>query len=88
MDNKHYDLSDYPTDQQAVGGRVEPVVSCDELRIICDTVVELAKIRQKGCAHLCVENFAQECLGQLLTELKINKGGKYRLPIEKFTEPN
>ena len=27
MDNKHYDLSDYPTDQQAVGGRVEPVVS-------------------------------------------------------------
>ena len=27
MDNKHYDLSDYPTDQQTVGGRVEPVVS-------------------------------------------------------------
>lgn len=26
MDNKHYDLSDYPTDQPAVGGRVEPVV--------------------------------------------------------------
>ena len=29
MDNKHYDLSDYPTDQQAVGGRVEPVVSSE-----------------------------------------------------------
>ncbi len=27
MDNKHYDLSDYPTNQQAVGGHVEPVVS-------------------------------------------------------------
>lgn len=28
--NKHSDLSDYPQDeQQAVGGRVEPVVSCD-----------------------------------------------------------
>ncbi len=27
MDNKHYDLSDYPTDQQTLGGRVEPVVS-------------------------------------------------------------
>ena len=27
MDNKHYDLRDYPTDQQAVGGRVESVVS-------------------------------------------------------------
>ncbi len=30
MDNKHYDLSDYPTDQQAVGGRVEPVVMCTD----------------------------------------------------------
>ena len=29
MDNKHYDLSDYPIDQQTVGGRVEPVVSMD-----------------------------------------------------------
>lgn len=29
MDNKHYDLSDYPTDQQATGGRVEPVVMCE-----------------------------------------------------------
>ena len=79
---------DNETKQPTVSNPLEHVVSCDELRIICDTVVELTKIRQKGCAHLCVENFAQECLGQLLTELKMNNSGKYRLPIEKFTESN
>lgn len=62
-----------------VSNPLEHVVSCDELKIICDTVVELARIRQKGCNHLCVENFAQQCLGQLLTELQLNKGGKLRI---------
>ena len=37
MDNKHYDLSDYPTDQQTVGGRVEPVV----MWIDCDNYDDL-----------------------------------------------
>ena len=65
--------------EQTVSGHVEPVVSCDELEVICNTVVELAKIRQKGCEHLCVENFAQQCLGQLLTELTLSKEGKLRM---------
>ena len=63
--------------KQTVSDPFEPVVSCDELKVICDTVVELAKIRQKGCNHLCVENFAQQCLGQLLTELQLSKEGKF-----------
>lgn len=65
--------------QPTVASPIEPVVSCDELKIICDTVVELARIRQRGCNHLCVENFAQQCLGQLLTELQLNKEGKLRI---------
>lgn len=71
MDNK--------TKQPTKSNPLERVVSCDELKIICDTVVELARIRQKGCNHLCVENFAQQCLGQLLTELQLNKEGKLRI---------
>jgi hypothetical protein len=66
-------------EQPTVSNPLEHVVSCDELKIICDTVVELARIRQKGCNHLCVENFAQQCLGQLLAELQLNKGGKLRI---------
>ena len=66
-------------EKPTVSGHVEPVVSCDELKVICDTVVELAKVRQKGCNHLCVENFAQQCLGQLLTELQLSKDGKLRI---------
>lgn len=65
--------------QQTTASPIEPVVSCDELKVICDTVVELARIRQKSCNYLCVENFAQQCLGQLLTELKLNKEGKLRI---------
>ena len=70
---------DNETKQQTVSNPLEQVVSCDELKVICDTVVELAKIRQKGCSHLCVENFAQQCLGQLLTELRVSKEGKFRI---------
>lgn len=42
----------------------------ESLKVICDTVVGLTKLRQKECKHLCVENFAQECFGRLLSELK------------------
>lgn len=60
-------------ENEELTNQIKSVVSCDELKIICDTVVELARIRQKGCNHLCVENFAQQCLGRLLTELQLNK---------------
>ena len=48
-------------------------ITNEELKIICDTVVELTKIRQAGCNHLCVENFASECMDKLLRELSIFK---------------
>ena len=42
------------------------VVSADVLRVLCDATVRLAEIRQRGCSHLCVENFAPECLRNLI----------------------
>ena len=42
------------------------VVSVDVLRVLCDTTVRLTEIRQRECSHLCVENFASECLANLL----------------------
>lgn len=47
--------------------------TAEELRIICDTTVRLTEIRQRACAHLCVENFAQKTMKQLLLELQIHK---------------
>jgi hypothetical protein len=48
-------------------------ITNEELKIICDTVVELTKIRQAGCNHLCVENFAPKCMANLLRELSLSK---------------
>ena len=43
-----------------------PIVSVDVLRVLCDATVRLTEIRQRGCSHLCVENFAPECLRNLI----------------------
>jgi hypothetical protein len=48
-------------------------ITNEELKVICDTVVELTKIRQTGCKHLCVENFAPKCMANLLRELSLSK---------------
>jgi uncharacterized spore protein YtfJ len=53
-------------------------VTPDELRIVCDTVVRLTDIRQRGCKHLCVENFAPEMLRKMLIELVDHKQGMVR----------
>lgn len=39
-----------------------------ELKEICDLVVRLTELRQEKCKYLCIENFAPELLGKLLTE--------------------
>ena len=44
-------------------------VTVNELRVICDATVRLTEIRQRGCAHLCVENIAPEIMRKLLLEL-------------------
>ena len=40
----------------------------DELRELCTLTVELTKLRQAECKHLCIENFAPELLGKLIRE--------------------
>ena len=52
----------------------------EELEIIAKMVISLTKIKQKEVPHLCVENFAQQCFGQLLSEHRlITEEGRYRL---------
>ena len=63
----------------AVSSTVENVVvSLDVLRVLCDTTVRLTEIRQRGCAHLCVENFAPECLRNLIETYTHNAQGEGR----------
>lgn len=50
-------------------------VTPDELRTICDATVRLTEIRQRGCAHLCVENVAPEIMLKLLLTLRFHKEG-------------
>lgn len=55
------------------------LVTCAELKHICDVVVELTKIRAAGCSYLAVENFAPELMAKILTELSMHKKGMIRL---------
>ena len=41
-------------------------VTPDQFRILCDIVVKLTELRQKECAHLCIENYAPELLAKLM----------------------
>ena len=57
-------------------------LTTDELKIICDTVVRLAELRQKECSHLSVDDFAKECMGKLLTSLMAHKEGRMVMPLD------
>lgn len=46
------------------GGKI--IVKIEELKLICDAVVKLTELRQNECKHLLIENFAPECLENLL----------------------
>lgn len=43
-------------------------MSIEELKELCALTVELTKLRQAECKHLCIENFAPELLGNLIRE--------------------
>ena len=40
----------------------------EELRELCTLTLELTRLRQNECKHLCIENFAPELLGKLIAE--------------------
>ena len=59
---------------------VDRLVSCDELKEICSLVVDLTKLRQDGCKHLSIENFAPDLFATLLGRYALHKQGKIYMP--------
>ena len=51
-------------------------VSVEELREIANMTIELTKVRQRGCNHLRVENFAPSVFHELLSRLAMFKQGE------------
>lgn len=41
-------------------------MNIDELKELCKLTLELTKLRQKECPHLCIENFAPDLLEGLI----------------------
>jgi len=60
MDNKHYDLSDYPTDSKSLGGTVEPVVS-DAFCKKCGGFVEYDKSMKLLCSPPKYRGDCKDC---------------------------
>ena len=50
-------------------------VTVDELRELCELTVQLTKLRQNECKHLCIENIAPDILRNLLDNLRNHKRG-------------
>lgn len=75
---KHYKQTGC-AESDATAHPVDTLVTCAELKHICDTVVELTKVRAAGCSHLAIENFAPELMAKLLAELSKHKKGMMRL---------
>jgi len=42
----------------------------EELSEICKLTVELTRLRQNECKHLCIENFAPELMKKLILEFR------------------
>lgn len=55
-----------PCDCGAIGS--SSVISPEQLKEICTLTVELIRLRQKECAHLCIENVAPQLFGGLIRE--------------------
>lgn len=47
-----------------------------ELKILCDTVVELTRIKVAEVPHLCVENFSAELFSKMLAAYAGDTEGK------------
>ncbi len=41
-------------------------MTAEELKQICRLTVELTRLRQNECKHLCIENIAPDIFGKLL----------------------
>jgi hypothetical protein len=50
----------------------------EELKLVMWSVVKLTELKIKEVPHLCVENFATDTMGKLLTRLAMIKSGMLR----------
>lgn len=46
-----------------------------ELQAICHLVVELTRLRQAECKHLCIETFAPELMASLIRQFMASRAG-------------
>ncbi len=53
-------------------------MNADQLRELCTLTLELTKLRQAECKHLCIENFAPELFGKLIGELQASHNAQRR----------
>lgn len=55
-----------------------------ELSRVCSLTLELTRLRQNECKHLCVEHVAPEIFQRLLSELTAVKRGKALTDSERY----
>ena len=56
-------------------------ISCEELREICKLTVELTRLKQDECKHLCVENAGTDIFVNLLSVSDESYRPHFRRPI-------
>ena len=49
------------------------VISCDDLKEVCALTVELTRLRQNECKHLCIDEFAPKVFYGSLKKLAMVK---------------
>lgn len=61
-------------------------MTVNDIESICKLTVELTRLRQAECKHLCIENFAPQLFGKLIREFSDAEHGS-RLEITGDTWP-
>ena len=57
----------------------KPSITIEEFREVCKLTVELTRLRQNECKHLCVENFAADLLPRLLDAVTMERHHEFDL---------
>ena len=77
---------EFQSPRRVSGSRHDRLVSCHELKVISDLTVQLTEIRQKGCSHLSVEDFAPDVFHSLLSRLAMFRNGTLLYSTDLFAD--
>jgi hypothetical protein len=80
MNTQQTQESNPASEQSVLNVRLD--ITSDEIRAICELTAQLTEMRQKGCQHLCIENFAPKLFHGLLTRLAMQKNGMMCMGID------